>query len=48
MVLQLEQQRYHTLTKKLVALECGRLDETALIYPETELWASIVEALCNR
>jgi len=48
MVLQLEQCRYLTLTKKLTALGCVRLDETALLYPETEPWASIVEALCSR
>ena len=48
MVLQMEQTRCQTLTKKIIALECGRLDETALLYPETELWATIVEALCSR
>ena len=44
----MEQRRFQNLTKKLTALECGRLDETALLYPETEQWATIVEALCSR
>jgi hypothetical protein len=48
MVLHLKQERFHVLEKKLVSLNCGKLDETALLYPETELWAGIVDSLCSR
>ena len=48
MPLQMEQGRFQNLAKKLTALDCGRLEETALLYPETEQWATVVEALCSR